>query len=357
MTVNGPNRSHYPALDGLRGVAILLVVLYHNFDFIRQSFFGWLGVDLFFVLSGFLITSILLQELDQPKFLQNFYMRRVLRIFPLYYLCLIIFLILFPLLGWFEKELSFFIEHQWWLWTYLQNWLYSFHLTDDARMLTHLWSLAVEEQFYLIWPFVILLVKKPVRLFWIMFFVLLLVMTARSVIWFQHISDLNYTTLYTFTRIDGICIGSMIALLMKFRPQLIGKNIGLIALVLAALNFTFYFLNQADRNGYPFFAFVGYTTFCAMFGLLVYEVVTNGQSFASRVLSIQPLRFFGKISYGFYIFHWPIYLMSRQYLYEETGSRLLTALLATVAALLVSVLSYYYFERYFLRLKGRYKQA
>ena len=190
-----------------------------------------------------------------------------------------------------------------------------------------------------------------------MFVVLLLVMTARSVIWFQHITDLNYTTLYTFTRIDGICIGSMIALLMQFRPQLIGKNIGLIALVLAALNFVFYFLNQADRNGYPFFAFIGYTTFCAMFGLLVYEVVMNDQSIASRVLSIQPLRFFGKISYGFYIFHWPIYLMSRKYLLEQTGSRLATALIATVAALLVSVLSYYYFERYFLRLKGRFKQS
>ena len=149
----------------------------------------------------------------------------------------------------------------------------------------------------------------------------------------------------------------MIALLMQFRPQLIGKNIGLIALGLAAMNFIFYFLNQSDKNGYPFFAFVGYTTFCAMFGLLVYEVVMNKQSFASRLLSIQPLRFFGKISYGFYIFHWPIYLMSRKYLFEQTGSRLGTALIATVLALLVSVISYYYFERYFLRLKSRFKQA
>ena len=350
-------RSYVPALDGLRGIAILLVVLYHNFDFIAQSFFGWLGVDLFFVLSGFLITSILLSEVNKPRFLKNFYMRRVLRIFPLYYLCLIIFLIVFPLMGWYKRELSFFTENQWWLWTYLQNWLYSFQLTDDARMLTHLWSLAVEEQFYIIWPFVILLVKKPARLFWIMFGVLLLVMTIRSIIWFQQITDLNYTTLYTFTRIDGICIGSMVALLLHYRPGLIGKNVGLIALGLAIMNFIFYFLNKADQNGYPFFAFVGYTTFCAMFGLLVYEVVTNKQTLISRILSVRPLRFFGKISYGFYIFHWPIYLMSRKYLFAETGSRLWTAVLATGLALLVSVLSYYYFERYFLRLKSRFKQA
>lgn len=350
-------RSHYPALDGLRGVAILLVVLYHNFDFIKQSFFGWLGVDLFFVLSGFLITTILMNEVDKPFFLQNFYMRRMLRIFPLYYLCLVIFLIAFPLLGWYNQELNYFIQHQVWLWTYLQNWLYSFQLTDDARMLTHLWSLAVEEQFYLVWPFLILLIRKPGRLFLVMLLLLLSVMVIRSVIWFQQIEDLNYTTLYTFTRIDGICIGSMVALLMRFRPGLIDKNIGLVALFLAALNFLFFFLNQADKNGYPFFAFVGYTTFCAMFGLLVHEVVNNSQSIFSKIFSIQPLRFFGKISYGFYIFHWPIYLMSRKYLFELTNSRLLTALLATGAALLVSVISYYYFERYFLQLKNKYKHS
>ena len=84
------NRPYYPALDGLRGIAILLVVIYHNFGFISQSNFGWLGVDLFFVLSGFLITDILLRTIGKPGFLREFYMRRVLRIFPLYYLSLVI---------------------------------------------------------------------------------------------------------------------------------------------------------------------------------------------------------------------------------------------------------------------------
>jgi peptidoglycan/LPS O-acetylase OafA/YrhL len=355
MTAENPNRSYYPALDGLRGVAILLVVLYHNFDFLKQSFFGWLGVDLFFVLSGFLITSILLKEVSSPNFLKNFFMRRVLRIFPLYFLCLIVFLIVFPALGLYKKELRFFIENQWWLWTYLQNWLYSFHLTNDARVLTHLWSLAVEEQFYLIWPFVILLVKKPGRLFFIMLTVLLLVMAARSVIWVSHIEDLNYTTLYTFTRIDGICIGSMVALLMRFRPGLITNNTWLIALVLAAMNFTFYFLNQANKDGYPYLAFIGYTTFCAMFGLLVHEVVINSQSMISKALSFQPLRFFGKISYGFYVFHWPIYLLTRQSLLAETGSRLWASIISTAIAILISAISYYTFERYFLKLKDKFK--
>src|SRR5436190_6342563 len=90
MTTANPTSRHYPALDGLRGIAILLVVLLHNFGFMNYFFFGWLGVDLFFVLSGFLITNILLNTLGEPNFLKNFYLRRILRIFPLYYLILII---------------------------------------------------------------------------------------------------------------------------------------------------------------------------------------------------------------------------------------------------------------------------
>ena len=73
MTAITPQRPHFPALDGLRGLAILLVVLYHNFGFIPQSYFGWLGVDLFFVLSGFLITNILIDEQQNPGFLKKFY--------------------------------------------------------------------------------------------------------------------------------------------------------------------------------------------------------------------------------------------------------------------------------------------
>ena len=364
MTAKIPERSHYPALDGLRGVAILLVVLYHNFGFIRQSYFGWLGVDLFFVLSGFLITSILINAVNEPGFLKKFYVRRVLRIFPLYYFVLILFLLVFPFIGYFNTELDYFVNNQWWFWTYLQNWLFSFQLTGDAKILTHLWSLAVEEQFYLVWPFVILLVRSPKRLFFIMLAVLALVIIARSAIWLYKVEDLNYTTLYTFTRIDGICIGSMIALLIKFRPKLIENNFTYIILGLAAINFFFYFLNQQNKNGYPYFAFVGYTTFCAMFGLLLHEIVsTSRNSFVNRLFSLRPLRFFGKISYGFYVFHWPVYMMSyNSFFYILRGNiqlpdssiKISAALLSTGLALIISVISYYFFESYFLRLKKKF---
>ncbi len=364
MTAETPKRSHYPALDGLRGVAILLVVLYHNFGFIRHSYFGWLGVDLFFVLSGFLITTILLNDAGQPGFLKNFFIRRILRIFPLYFLTLFLFLVIFPQLDIYKNELSYFINNQWWFWTYLQNWLLSFHLTEDAKILTHLWSLAVEEQFYLVWPFIILIVKSPKKLFFIMLSVLLLVIIARSAVWFYKIEDLNYTTLYTFTRIDGICIGSMIALLLKFKPKIISNNLALIVLVLAIINFLFYFLNQKNQNGYPYFAFVGYTTFCAMFGLLLYEIVTtSNSSLTNRLFSLQPFRFFGKISYGFYVFHWPVYMLTSSGLFtfiiQNTNlnvniSRIAASLLSTLLALLISIFSYYFFEINFLKLKKKF---
>lgn len=364
MTAETPKRSHYPALDGLRGVAILLVVLYHNFGFIRHSYFGWLGVDLFFVLSGFLITSILINDINEPGFLKKFYVRRVLRIFPLYYFVLILLLLVFPAVGYFNTELDYFVSNQWWFWTYLQNWLFSFQLTEDAKILTHLWSLAVEEQFYLVWPFVILLIRSPKKLFFIMLTVLSFVIVARSAIWLYKIEDLNYTTLYTFTRIDGICIGSMIALLMKFKPKLISNNLTYIVLGLAALNFIFYFLNQQNKNGYPYFAFVGYTTFCAMFGLLLHEIVTTSNtSFVNKLFSFRPLRFFGKISYGFYIFHWPVFMMSytsffyflkRNIELPDRSIKISAALLSTSLALLISIISYYFFESYFLRLKKKF---
>ena len=365
MTAVTENRSYYPALDGLRGVAILLVVLYHNFGFIKQSFFGWLGVDLFFVLSGFLITSILLNELGKPGYLRNFFIKRILRIFPLYYLFLIIFLILLPLFGLYKKELNFFITNQWWLWTYLQNWLYSLYPSKSGNMLTHLWSLAVEEQFYIVWPFIILLVKSPKKLFFIMLGILTLVIVMRSIIWLSHFENLNYTTLYTFTRIDGICIGSMVSLLMRFKPLLISQNLAVITLGLALLNFGFFFINEADKDGYPYFALVGYTTFCTMFGLLLHEIVTgSNKTITNKILSLPSLRFFGKISYGFYVFHWPIYIITQAYFFtvlntschlNNTFSKFGASILSTGLALVISIISYYSFERYFLRLKDKFK--
>ena len=350
------NRPHYPALDGLRGVAILLVVIYHNFGFISQSYFGWLGVDLFFVLSGFLITDILLRTVNEPKFLSNFYMRRVLRIFPLYYASLLLFLFIVAPLTSDKIEWEYYQENQIYLWTYLQNWLYIFKEPGSAAILNHYWSLAVEEQFYIFWPLVILLLKKPKYLLAFIGILLIAVIIFRFVLWFYQVEDLAYYNLYTFTRIDGICIGCMVALLMRMNMHFIRNYTFLIVLVFAAVNFGFYFINRENDYSFPYIALVGYTTFAMILGLLVYEAVTRETRFLNMIFGFGLLKFFGRISYGLYIFHWPVYLLISAYYSEANGfsGKLLLSLAATGIAILISWLSYRYFERYFLRLKSSY---
>ncbi len=361
MTADTPHRPHYPALDGLRGVAILLVVFYHNFGFIRQTFFGWLGVDLFFVLSGFLITDILLNALNKPGFLRNFYMRRVLRIFPLYYASLVLFLFIIPAFTSRTINWEYYQQNQVYLWTYLQNWLYIFNEPGSAHILNHYWSLAVEEQFYIFWPLIILWLKKPKRLLIFISSVLLLVILFRFGLWVYKIENLAYYNLYTFTRFDGICIGCIVALLVRMNVDYIKKNMTVIVLGFTAVNFLFYFINSLYSFSFPFLALMGYSTFAMMFGLLIYEAVTRNTPVINYILGFRFLKFFGRISYGFYIFHWPVYLLMNSYLLSfaknylaDFTARFSVSLLATVMAVGISWLSYHYFESYFLKLKSRY---
>jgi peptidoglycan/LPS O-acetylase OafA/YrhL len=362
MTPPAYSRQYYPALDGLRGLAILLVILYHNFSFISHFFFAWLGVDLFFVLSGYLITTILLNSVNSSHYLKNFYVKRVLRVFPLYYLSLIIFLILFPLLGIYKSELKYYVDNQLWFWFYLQNWLLSFNFPTTDKFLNHFWSLAVEEQFYLVWPFIILWLRSPKKLMVFMICVLVLLLIGRSIVWMQRFSNLNYTTFYTFTRVDGICIGCMLALLHKTHFHFLRKNTAAIVISLAVLNFAFYFLSRF--GDFPYLAFVGYTTFAAMFGLLIHEAVIGDSIIINTIFKQPVLKFFGTISYGLYVFHWPIYMMTEKslnnFFFQDINlsgeiSRLATSLVATMLAFIISVLSYYIYEMRFLKLKEKFR--
>jgi len=348
-------------LDGLRGIAILLVVFYHNFGFVKYFFFGWLGVDLFFVLSGFLITDILLNTVNKPGYFKNFYAKRVLRIFPLYYLSLIIFLLILPRIKDFPLDFSFYIDHQWWFWTYLQNWFLIFHNVGyTTTAIQHYWSLAVEEQFYIVWPLLIFIIRKPRILLFITVLLLLGVIGTRLYMWTMQIKDLNYFGLYTYTRIDGICIGSMLAILQFMRSRFINKYFTGLILLLAAMNFVFYFVNKEFNFTYPYLAIVGYTTFAMLFAIIVHEVIQGNNKFFNFILNIKPLKFFGKISYGLYIFHWPVYLMLYDWVdkivrpmvnISENNLTILVSILLTIIGVLISIISFYTFERYFLKKK------
>ncbi|MEN1682052.1 MAG: acyltransferase, partial [Planctomycetota bacterium] len=175
-----PSPPHVPALDGVRGVAVLLVVVYHAaylasptgvaevvFATVRDAL--WCGVDLFFVLSGFLITRILLATVGSPRYFRSFYLRRTVRIFPLYYGVLLLLFVGLPAAAWLAggplqsvvdgETYQSLWSRQAWLWAYVQNFLQS---SGPSQLpgLGHFWSLAIEEQFYLAWPAAVWLVGR-----------------------------------------------------------------------------------------------------------------------------------------------------------------------------------------------------
>lgn len=366
MNTSPSNKNHYPALDGIRGIAILLVVFFHNFGFLNYFVFGWLGVDLFFVLSGFLISNILLKTVGQKGYLTKFYIRRMLRIFPLYYSVLMVTIFILPHIDFLNDNLQYYVNNQWWFWLYIQNWLFVVKPLEGTNFLAHFWSLAVEEQFYLVWPFVILLIRKPKPLLFLLAFILVAVIVTRIFLWEHHVEKLQYFGLYTFTRIDGICIGCMLALLMNINAAFLRKYTGLIVLLLSAANFIFFFLNREHSFSFPFFAFfafIGYTTFAVMFALLVYEAVVGETVIIQKIFSLPVLVFLGKISFGFYVFHWPVYValnsrilffLQTQFHLSFSGSQFLSSVVCTVIGFAVSVASFYFFEARFLNLKKRF---
>jgi peptidoglycan/LPS O-acetylase OafA/YrhL len=351
------SRSYYPALDGMRGMAILLVVIYHNFNFINYTFFGWLGVDLFFVLSGFLITQILLQTFNSKNYLSIFYIKRALRIFPLYYAALIVFLLILPTTLKDTSIIDYYTSNQLWLWVFLQNWLYIFKQPSGFGLLNHFWSLAVEEQFYLLWPILVLLIKKPKHLLIFIAFILILVIALRLYVWIERIENLHYYNLYTFSRIDGICIGCMVALVQKINKQFLSKSDTWIVLIFALLNFLFYFINKFSRFSFPFLAMIGYTTFAMIFGLLVNIGTTESSHWITRIFNNCFLRFFGKISFGLYVIHWPVYILMREKvstwmnIYSPLNAEIIISTLLTMIAIILSLISYYTFEKRFLSIK------
>lgn len=359
MSNSLPTRSYYPALDGLRGIGCLLIVVYHNFPFLHSYlFFSWLAMDIFFVLSGFLITDILLNSFGERNYLKNFYVRRILRVFPLYYTSLILFLFIIPKLFTLPIRIDYFIANQIYFWTFTQNWLLIFHPVPSQSYLNHLWSMGVEEQFYLLWPLVFALIKKPKILLGMLILLLLSFITLRFWLWTQHIPKMPYYGFYMFTRIDGICIGCMVALLQKINVKFLTKNTALIVFAFAGINFLFYAVNLRFNDSFPYLALVGFSTFSMMFGLLVHDIVNRTTKLVTTIFDVNVLKFLGRISYGTYIFHWPMYLLLNPYIIKwAEGSinfvspQLFSSVIITILAYVTGFLSYRYFELRFLRLK------
>jgi peptidoglycan/LPS O-acetylase OafA/YrhL len=317
-TIPGRAGEHYPALDGLRGVAILLVLVFHgslglswNGAGPLQELFetGWIGVDIFFVLSGFLITGILLDSKASPRYFLNFYARRVLRLVPAYFLLLVIVFVVLPHFVKFNTPgLITIRDNQIWFWTYMTNWSFVWHrkvfANADWLNLNHLWSLSVEEQFYLFWPLLIYYLNKS-QVTLLCCICIIGSLTLRIALWLLHEKS---GALYfpTVCRLDGLAIGSMLAVQIRntelhrrltATAMQIGVAAGCGILILGYWRGGFRF-NDNITIVFGIFMVAAFTG--ALLPFIAREVPNTS---VARVLCAFPLRAAGKYSYGIYLFH------------------------------------------------------
>jgi peptidoglycan/LPS O-acetylase OafA/YrhL len=370
---------HVPALDGVRGLAILLVLFFHfmlisgdgpAIRLIQKTWsFGWMGVDLFFVLSGFLITGILLDaKAKRPKtkdYFKNFYARRTVRIFPLYYAFLIVFLLVLPnVMGGFYDLYGTPPVGDWAYWTYTYNLFQGHH--QSAREFSHtmgvVWSLCIEEQFYLIWPAIVWLCK-PRTLLALCGGLLAMSMIARGYVW-QETSYLVFVTQWTFCRMDPLAVGATIAIVARIAPHLLQSArkyvvhlLWLVPLAVVGWNVVAGSLMQS-----AVFLMTGYSAIALMFGALLLMTITapNQRGPFVRVFSNPLLRLFGRLSYAMYLFNQPIKYALLKYVwgfkvptqeFNSVPQLLIFFVVATVATVAAAWLSWHLFEKHFLKLK------
>jgi peptidoglycan/LPS O-acetylase OafA/YrhL len=363
-----------PGLDGLRGIAFLLIFFVHT-DYIN---FGWAGVQLFFVLSGFLITGILVdmkRSVPGGQFFLKFYGRRMLRIFPLYYfylaLAVVLSILLFNL-GALTKKMDVFWEHLPYALTFTYNFFYVV-AKEPSMLLSHFWTLSVEEQFYVIWPLLIFL--TPEKHFKKLFL---------GAIAFGLLFRLGFTLVYevhpmtfvvngvahglyplTFSHMDAFGMG---ALLSQFKFPKSTKQFAVLSVVLPIIGFTANYLSTGSigpwhglgfqylmDNAYQFIW--GYSLLNYWFAVAIDAVAREGMF--QRVLASKPLTYLGKISYGLYVYHLGVIFLIYRLLGPQINlpnpvTKFLLMLLEFAATFAVASLSYRYLERPILNLKDKY---
>jgi peptidoglycan/LPS O-acetylase OafA/YrhL len=365
-------RRTIPELDGIRGLAILLVFLTHFVairlprhgvmadDVVRWvARFGWTGVDLFFVLSGFLITGILLDTKGRPNYWRNYAARRCLRIFPLYYGALVLVIIVLPATHWNYPPLQTLRDNQAWYWTYTVNFLEVLKGRAAVPMNTsHFWSLCIEEQFYLLWPLVVLLVSRAA----ILRIAIGVGFVGLAFRWWLVHTTLDPAAAYVLTpgRLDGLMIGAVLA--VKHRDGGLGRLRPLAVAVTAAGAALIggFALWRGMEYEDPVMAVAGFPVIAAVFGgFLVLGLTSPGP--LSRFLSFAPLRSWGKYSYGLYLIHFPLIGVLDVKLAPHLsrlvwhGSQLLVVLVFCAVGIPLSYgvawLSYHVYEKRFLALK------
>jgi peptidoglycan/LPS O-acetylase OafA/YrhL len=365
--------SHVPALDGLRGMAIACVLCLHLFvrnprpsgnlmtRFITAVMAsGWVGVDLFFVLSGFLITGILYDTRTAPNFFRNFYARRALRIFPLYYgfILLVVAVSLLQGYHWHTLGLVLYL-------TYAVNCWNTWYTTAPWINMNHFWSLCIEEQFYLLWPAAVFLLarKRSIAAF-------ALTGAAFSLffrLWAQ-ISGLVVTHPYiqasfTPSRLDGLLLGAVLALGIRsrYRTAILTWGPRVLCLLLVFWLGWICLLGPLPSLGNSFISTAGVTLLAVTGVCLIASVLRTG-SVAARLFSSRPLRFLGRYSYGLYVFHYSIYATlddriwrwATAHSHSKTLPILASGVIILAISVVLAVISFHCFEFPLLRLKKRF---
>ena len=370
-----------PVLDGVRGLAILLILVFHfavlsgtqgtglDEAFARVTSAGWVGVDLFFVLSGFLITGILYDsKASVTAYFRNFYARRTLRVFPAYYLLLVLLVVVLPLVVPAERELAGAVrDNIGWYATYTTNLDFSSEALDrpDFVLTAHLWSLAVEEQFYLIWPAFVLLFSRR-RLMAICGLLILGSLALRTTLDLQGVHREVAHDLMP-AHMDAFGAGGLIALAFRQPADLRALRrwawpaVGAGGAVVVAL---FASLHRFSPDQI-WVQTIGYTALAVLFGAIILLAITSSPGSGTHyVWTRRVMTQLGKYSYAMYLLHWPVGSLLAKHaditgsVSEVAGSTWPGALLYMAAAmgltLGLAIVSWYLWEQPFLRLKNRF---
>ncbi|MFK7810502.1 MAG: acyltransferase family protein [Saprospiraceae bacterium] len=341
------NLSYFPQIDTLRFLAIIMVILSHwlpNDYWIRFFQLGRLGVELFFVISGFLITRILLQlnakEGRLSDKLKTFYVRRILRIFPIYYFVVILTYVFNS--GHIETAI-------WWNLFYGSN-FYILKVNQFPGLMSHFWTLSVEEHFYILWPLLVLLPSSK-KVIYSIGLAVFIGFFSRYFFYYNSYPPL-YTNIFTLSCFDAFAIGGFLAYLREVKLDLyykITKSKALLCSVCIGFVYSLYSLNfhGTNDNFWNLVAFRFFSAWCFLF-LINYAIHSK-----LKILNLKQFVFLGKLSYSMYLFHnfVPGFLLGLKYP-ENIYFRLV---IYFIVLLLVSYLSWKLIEMPFNKFKKRFQ--